>query len=197
MRSMVAALTGAALLLGVTAGGAGGHDEGSCECYWWQPQLAPDTGLLRQEGELRVVDGDTLAIGGRRLRLWGIDAPERRTACPDGRGGEADCGAIAADHLGRLLSGHLNGGLRAVCDVVGHDTRWDRPVVTCSQSGKYTHMLDFSLEMVAFGYARADAAYANEELRLVERGAREHGSGFWACDAPTPKGWEADKDCPG
>ena len=31
-------------------------------------------------GPARVVDGDTLVITGERVRLWGIDAPERDTA---------------------------------------------------------------------------------------------------------------------
>src|SRR3990167_3962916 len=32
-------------------------------------------------GRPRVVDGDTLAIGSDRLRLWGVDAPEIRQQC--------------------------------------------------------------------------------------------------------------------
>jgi endonuclease YncB( thermonuclease family) len=32
-------------------------------------------------GSLRVIDGDTVAIGDMRIRLHGIDAPERQQKC--------------------------------------------------------------------------------------------------------------------
>ena len=32
-------------------------------------------------GEVQVVDGDTLYIGSRKIRLWGIDAPETQQTC--------------------------------------------------------------------------------------------------------------------
>ena len=33
----------------------------------------------------QVTDGDTLKQGGVTYRLWGIDAPEAKQVCPDGR----------------------------------------------------------------------------------------------------------------
>src|SRR5690349_7808869 len=33
------------------------------------------------EGIARVIDGDTLELAGERIRLWGIDAPERSQTC--------------------------------------------------------------------------------------------------------------------
>ncbi len=38
--------------------------------------LAPAVALAEISGPARVVDGDTLEIGGERIRLYGIDAPE-------------------------------------------------------------------------------------------------------------------------
>jgi endonuclease YncB( thermonuclease family) len=41
-------------------------------------------------GQASIIDGDTLEIHGTRIRLWGVDAPERasfvaaRTACSIG-----------------------------------------------------------------------------------------------------------------
>jgi endonuclease YncB( thermonuclease family) len=49
----------------------------------------------------RVVDGDTLAIDGARVRLFGIDAPERGQPCRD----RGDCGAEATAYLVRLIDG--------------------------------------------------------------------------------------------
>ena len=32
-------------------------------------------------GPARVIDGDTIEVGGRRIHLFGIDAPELRRTC--------------------------------------------------------------------------------------------------------------------
>lgn len=65
----------------------------------------------------RVVDGDTLYLAGekRRIRLFGVDAPER---------GEPGFDAARAD-LERLVADE-----RLRCDVVAID-RYDRPVARC------------------------------------------------------------------
>ena len=47
--------------------------------------------------EVRVVDGDTLRLGDRTVRLARIDAPERGQACADAAGRVFDCGAAAAE----------------------------------------------------------------------------------------------------
>lgn len=47
---------------------------------------APDTFSARVQGEAcRVVDGDTLRCGSERVRLLGIDAPEKGTCQPNRR----------------------------------------------------------------------------------------------------------------
>ena len=33
------------------------------------------------QGPARVVDGDTLAIGGEKIRFFGVDAPEKAQTC--------------------------------------------------------------------------------------------------------------------
>ncbi|MYE59472.1 MAG: thermonuclease family protein, partial [Alphaproteobacteria bacterium] len=40
--------------------------------------LAGPAGAGAISGKARVVDGDTLAVAGQRIRLHGIDAPETR-----------------------------------------------------------------------------------------------------------------------
>ena len=54
-------------------------------------------------GAARAVDGDSLELGGHRVRLYGIDAPERRQTCKKGRRNDAmrppgTCG-IDKDHI--------------------------------------------------------------------------------------------------
>jgi endonuclease YncB( thermonuclease family) len=47
---------------------------------------------LALEGRAEIVDGDTLRIDGRTVRLQGIDAPETRQTCTDRSGQEWPCG---------------------------------------------------------------------------------------------------------
>ena len=56
-------------------------------------------------GPARVVDGDSLEIGGQRIRLYGIDAPEGRQHCRDAQGQDYACGREAARALDTLSAG--------------------------------------------------------------------------------------------
>lgn len=46
-------------------------------------------------GRASVVDGDTIDIGKVRVRLQGVDAPERSQRCADGGGNVYRCGKEA------------------------------------------------------------------------------------------------------
>ena len=61
-------------------------------------------------GFARAVDGDTLEVGGARVRLHGVDAPESAQECTDARGRAYACGRAAARRLAAL--DHLAGRRR-------------------------------------------------------------------------------------
>jgi hypothetical protein len=48
-------------------------------------------------GQASVVDGDTLEIQGRRIRLWGVDAPESSQLCRGEDSSQYRCGAANYD----------------------------------------------------------------------------------------------------
>jgi endonuclease YncB( thermonuclease family) len=58
------------------------------------PALANDL-----SGVPRIIDGDTLAIGSIKIRLVGIDAPEKHQTCKDAGGQKYDCGIVSAAAL--------------------------------------------------------------------------------------------------
>src|SRR5688572_14414566 len=66
----------------------------------WSPPLAAAT----VTGTAAVIDGDTLDVAGRRIRLFGIDAPEASQAC-DRNGERWACGEASAERLGALIGG--------------------------------------------------------------------------------------------
>src|SRR3954471_11801664 len=80
--AMAAALTGPLLAAGVTPVAARNH---SAPAY---------------DGPARVIDGDTIVIDGRHIRLFGIDAMESRQLCDDGWDG----GVQARAHLIELIN---------------------------------------------------------------------------------------------
>lgn len=54
-------------------------------------------------GKARIIDGDTLSVSGKRIRLHGIDAPESKQSCNDANGQTWDCGAYATIALERFI----------------------------------------------------------------------------------------------
>lgn len=55
-------------------------------------------------GRASVVDGDTIDVAFRRVRLRGVDAPESWQTCRDEAGEEYRCGAAAASALDAFLA---------------------------------------------------------------------------------------------
>lgn len=125
-------------------------------------------------GETRVVDGDSLEVAGREVRLAGIDAPEFRQTCVGPRGDEP-CGRQARDALVRLV-----GPGPVDCTVVDRD-RYDRDVALCRIGGR-----DVNAEMVRQGHAVAFGRFESEEAEA--RAARR---GVWATRFERPADWRA------
>ncbi len=137
--------------------------------------LLATVALLRPEaisGLTRVVDGDTLAMAGRRIRLTGLDAPELAQTCERG-GARWRCGEEARDALRRLVL-----GAPVTCSVSGRD-RYGRDLATCAVAG-----LDLGAALVRRGMAVASGAYRSEE-----REARAAGAGVWSGSFEQPADW--------
>ena len=123
-------------------------------------------------GAARVVDGDSLAIGKRRLRLKGIDAPELKQRCTRD-GFEYGCGTESASYLRGLVGKH-----HVECKGEGLD-RYGRDLVRCKAAG-----VDLNETMVRSGHAIAFGDYGS-----AETAARSEAVGLWAGDFQTPKQW--------
>ena len=123
-------------------------------------------------GKARAIDGDSLELGGRRVRLLGIDAPELRQTCRKS-GGTTPCGQRAYAELKFIISGkHVE------CESFGYD-RYDRTLAKC-RAGE----TDLGAAMVRKGWAISYGDYRGEE-----RQARREGAGIWAGDFIEPEDW--------
>lgn len=80
---------------------------------------------LAVRGYARVLDGDTLDVQGVRIRLFGIDAPEKTQICTLATGASWPCGSAAQEALERKL-----GNRRVTCQRRDVDT-YGRVVAVC------------------------------------------------------------------
>jgi len=126
------------------------------------PALAPADGHVSAgAGALAVLTGDTLRVGDQVVRLAGITAPPRGSACQTAAR-TVDCGVASANALAALVRG------RAVdCTIKGHDDN-GRPVADCKAGA-----VALSVAMVRDGWAHADAPALQQDedaAHAAERG---------------------------
>jgi endonuclease YncB( thermonuclease family) len=129
-------------------------------------------------GTIRVIDADTLDVGGDRVRLYGIDAPEIGQPCVLA-GRTIDCG--------RWVSGLVKArfeGQRARCTTRDID-RYGRQVATCDVGG-----VDMGAVIVGEGWAIAYRRYS-EMYDLDEKAAAVAGRGLWAATMEEPESFRA------
>ena len=77
-------------------------------------------------GTPTIIDGETLEVGGKRFRLWGIDAPDPRQTC-EIRNREYNCGRISTTVLVDLVA-----GVKVRCRPLAKS-----PGVACRYAGGY------------------------------------------------------------
>ena len=53
---------------------------------------------------LEILPDQHLQVAGRRVRLWGVDAPEKAQRCLDAQGSAYACGALQTEALSSLDS---------------------------------------------------------------------------------------------
>ncbi|WP_137137059.1 thermonuclease family protein [Rhizobium sp. FKY42] len=130
-------------------------------------------------GPFHVIDGDTLAQAGSRLRLAGIDAPELDQACRTVDDQPWPCGKAARDQLVDLVKDS---------DIECRGTevdRYDRALVVC-----YRQNTNLNVQMVRTGFALSAGwlAYQREQLK-----AENEKRGIWAGRFQRPSQWRRER----
>ncbi|WP_082766313.1 thermonuclease family protein [Paramesorhizobium deserti] len=128
-------------------------------------------------GPAYVIDGDTLIIDGRHIRLQGIDAPEMKQICRR-QERDYDCGVEARNEMKKLIGG------RAVRCSASRNDRYNRLLGDC-RVGE----LDLNRAMVETGWAVAYGHYASEEAV-----ARRERRGIWAGSFERPQDWRREHE---
>jgi len=146
--------------------------------------LSPATGERpeRLAGPAEVLDGRTLGVAGRTVRLAGIDGPDPAQTCRWNRR-TIPCGAIAGDALRDLIT-----GAEVQCRITGGSA--DRLTGFCQADG-----FDIGGNMVHTGWAVAapDGPPRYRETQAKAKAARR---GLWRGEFVMPEDWRAGKCLP-
>ena len=142
---------------------------------------APPERVTAEGAAVQVIDGDSLRIGERTVRLQGIDAVEFHQPCRTPEGREWRCGVEARKALAALTG---KGGL--ACEPQATDN-FGRAVSVCSVTG----VEDIAAALVAQGWAvsgdgEREGGYIAEQLA-----AREARRGIWRGSFDRPARWRA------
>lgn len=142
-----------------------------------------------KEGEIiglaKVIDGDTIKIGAKKIRLFGIDAPEKNQICKKkflsfsfvNFQKNYNCGQISTNNLKKKI-----GKEKIKCLYKSRD-RYKRYLGTC-----YIKKVDLNKWMVENGYALAYIKYSRK-YELQEKFARENKMGVWQGSFLRPEEW--------
>ena len=137
--------------------------------------ISPFAWAEEWRGSARVVDGDTVIVGGTRLRLVSLDAPEGNQTCVNAEKAQYDCGQAATQELERLI-----GGRQVGCAGEKRD-RYGRPLVVC-----FVGTVNLNAALVRSGWA---VSYLGRDFDAEEAEARGAKRGLWQGTFQTPREW--------
>jgi endonuclease YncB( thermonuclease family) len=163
--------SGIALLLSAMLAGAWYYGK-------WTDQRQP---VVIEGQKLFVADGDSFAIGPRKLRLDGIDAPEIRQVCKDSAGRDWPCGRTARAALEKLLT---EPGLACEAEV---QDRYARSLATC----RTAQTVDIAAAQARDGMAVSDEFNGMRSYGEEEDAASDARRGIWQGAFVRPEEWRA------
>lgn len=143
--------------------------------------LASPASAVTVTGRAIVVDGDTLEVANRRVRLFGIDAPEASQNC-DRNGESWACGEASSDQLRSMIGDFEISCAGNEVDIYG------RLLAVCTISG-----VSLNQTMVAEGWATAFRRYSQDYVADETR-ARASKLGLWSSSFMSPEDYRMAED---
>ena len=128
--------------------------------------------------DLKIIDGDTIALNGEKIRFSGIDSPELKQTCMNGDQ-KIFCGMFA-----RMLLVKKIGNKIPKCISKGKDA-YKRTLAECFINGE-----SLSSFLVRSGYAFAYRKYSKKFIK-EEEFARKNKLGMWSMKFQYP--WDFRK----
>ncbi len=142
---------------------------------------APPERLIADGAAVQVIDGDSLRIGTRTVRLRGIDAVEYQQPCRTTDGAEWRCGNAARKALAALV-----GKGELVCEAHATDN-FGRAVASCSAKG----VEDVGAALVQQGWAVSGDGEREGDYAAEQHAAQQARRGIWRGSFERPAQWRA------
>lgn len=129
-------------------------------------------------GPAKVLDGNTLDVGGTVVRLYGIQTPHPKQLCRTHKNKDQQCGRIAVLTLIDMVRGP-----DVRCEDRGADAQ-GRLQGVC-----FVGWMNLNEEMVAGGQALADPV-TGAEFQRAETFAKARKEGLWRTEFTVPWEWQ-------
>jgi len=133
-------------------------------------------------GPAEVIDADTVEIAGERVRLLGLDAPERRQRC-EAEGQGWACGEAATAALERWIDG------REVACAAPDQDGYGRWLAVCWRDDGFELNAELVRQGWALPYRPGDDPFARPDYASEAAEAESHGRGLWRGDFTPPWQW--------
>ena len=129
-----------------------------------------------------ISDGDSLRSGNLRIRLFGIDAPEKKQKCSYLDGRQWDCGVAAQKALKKLVESVP----QISCDLMDVD-HYSRLVMRC-YAGEKDVAATLVREGLALAYRQYSTLYSKDE-----NAAKTTKVGIWSGSFTRPWKWRRNR----
>lgn len=128
-------------------------------------------------GKVTVIDGDSLKVGDKEIRLFGLDAPEYNQTCFDEKKQEYACGQVSRDFLV-----HLAHKKEAKC-IYAEKDKYERFLSKC-----FIGEISLNEELVKNGMAVIyNFNESSEKMDELEASAKKQKLGIWRGAFQLPK----------
>jgi endonuclease YncB( thermonuclease family) len=130
-------------------------------------------------GKAFVIDGDSIRVDEKEVRLFGVDAPEYKQKCLDSNQQEYPCGIISFQFLRKLAAS------KNVECVYAEKDKYDRYLGKCSLGE-----ISINEEIIKNGMAVIyNFTESDEKMDQLELQAKEQKLGIWRGSFELPKNY--------
>ena len=128
-------------------------------------------------GKAQVLDGDSIKVGKKEIRLFGIDAPEYKQKCLDKNNQEDSCGIISRDFLFKLAN------QKSVECFYAQKDKYDRFLSKC-----FVEQQSINEEIIKNGMAVIyNFTESSAKMDKLETEAKNNKIGIWQGSFELPK----------
>ena len=128
-------------------------------------------------GKTSVIDGDSLRVGDKEVRLFGLDAPEYNQTCFDAENKEYACGQVSRNFLVELAH------KKQVKCIYAEKDKYDRFLSKC-----FVGEVSINQELVKNGMAVIyNFTESDDEMDELEAAAKKQKLGIWRGAFQLPK----------